>query len=110
MREIKFRAWNETKHRMEYDVYKEYENLMQYTGLTDKNGKGIYEGDILQCNEGGIHFNEENYEIRIVKWDDLGWMPFIHRPGTWISCYGEIKEFVVIGNIYENPELPEAAR
>lgn len=74
--------------------------LMQYTGLKDKNGKEIYEGDIVG-----------DKEIKwVVKWN-------IHRMGfslypTTEQLYDEMPinvdnklGFEIIGNIYENPEL-----
>lgn len=70
------------------------ETVGQYTGLTDKNGKEIYEGDILKWNEKewGSPFNE------VVEWD---YSQFNIRANDW-------KEWCeVIGNIYENTNLLE---
>jgi phage uncharacterized protein TIGR01671 len=70
--------------------------LMQFTGLLDKNGKEIYEGDILK---------DERGHIGQVIWDDTGWAV------NWTtSCDGgpQMDDYVcgeVIGNIYSNPEL-----
>ena len=144
MREIKFRAfhkkhkiilpvwvidfqfqrlqmWNDTPEDSNnaWDSFDDIE-LMQYTGLKDKNGKEIYEGDIIRIRM--YKGNYENYKI------------------TWINDYHEVEEdnpnidmetaeFIainekegidfnwidssiwfkceVIGNIYENPELME---
>ena len=81
--------------------------LMQSTGLTDKNGKEIFEGDIL-CDEG---IEQEN---------DFVYATVSYREGMWVcdqitsdDCGygGALNEFSddysVIGNIYENPELLE---
>jgi len=119
MREIKFRAWDKGKKRMYCGdeinsihhsgilqiVIEEEKNdwmvmpgdyiLMQYTGLRDKNGKEIHEGDVL------------SYELK------QGWEIFFEDGCYYMMCDGhsfllekaraQISE--IIGNIHENPEL-----
>jgi YopX protein. len=80
-------------------LQKDY-SVMQFTGLTDKNGKEIYEGDVLK----------RYGEIAVVEWnnDQCGFMPLNNynhccgREGDWSGDGGDIE---VVGNIYENPEL-----
>lgn len=78
----------------------EYE-LMQFTGLSDKSGKEIYEGDIVQIGIGADTLVEE------VKWvDENNWMNDKCPVNGWVnheSIYKEKPE--IIGNIYSNPEL-----
>lgn len=87
------------------------ETVGQYTGLTDKNGKRIFEGDILKstikiidCDDEGFsisHYDKE--DIGIVEWRKDGFM-IAHKSGTWArSFYG--CENYVIGNIHDNPEI-----
>ncbi len=123
-REIKFRAWDYTQYKMReveallsvcdgsWSVSYDDENytddieLMQYTGLHDKNGKEIYEEDIVKqwCGE-HPYMNmddleyESEYSTEIVKYSGFGF--FAGDYGI-----GEV-ELEVIGNIYENPELLE---
>ena len=122
MREIKFRAWDKAEKRW-YD-YEDSEifidlhgqpliytaenpypfantdiELMQYTGLKDKNGKEIYEGDIIKYKT-------------IYKWDKnpIKLKPVVFENGMF-TPQGVIKylgnNIEVIGNIHDNPELLE---
>ena len=98
MREIKFRAWNKATKTMHYPDWDELAvrarlaemELMQYTGLKDKNKKEIYEGDIVEISMPGFGICEN----RLVEWIGSGW-----------NSMGEDYHREVISNIYENPEL-----
>jgi len=112
MKEIKFRAWDGlrmTKSGIQFSATDgtltmvQNMPLMQYTGLKDKNGKEIYEGDIVRCkfafgdniceivyDEGCFWVSQKNREVQDKAHDNLYW----HKEGI-----------EVIGNIYENPEL-----
>ena len=119
MREIKFRAWlKEEKiigevlgidilHKeiffsngdvdcYEHTDFKDIE-LMQYTGLKDKNNKEIYEGDIFHIGSKKI--------LYVVEWIDCGLKGKQIRNGSWIGLDFWKKDIEILGNIYENPEL-----
>jgi uncharacterized phage protein (TIGR01671 family) len=125
MREIKFRAWSESRKKMvplgnvttvfwptlravEYDGRGKQVSLalMQYTGLKDKNGVEIYEGDILSVKEDG-----EDCPNHVVEYTNCGYWIDVNGEfdQTSLSCAMEYSyyEYEVIGNIYENPELLE---
>jgi hypothetical protein len=104
MREIKFRAWDGQLMHKAFDLtqnplfwWKDNYDfpLMQYTGLKDKNGVEIYEGDIL---ESGAYRLRVEYDNRLAGWQPMFLMR--HDPENYCE---------VIGNIYENPELLEKA-
>jgi YopX protein len=75
--------------------------VMQYTGLKDKNGKEIYEGDLIKIKHGSIWqvaWNEE--KLKWHMWDiDPANTISLTKKGSYYDKYE------VIGNIYENPEL-----
>jgi uncharacterized phage protein (TIGR01671 family) len=154
MREIKFRAWEQHGKRMigwhdiafpksgssarlcdhplrhasdESCIFK----YLQYTGLKDKNGKEIYEGDIVELH---CSANEDNVVTATITWNDeiakfdpaihdkemfvtrgtyAGKMKNMREVHSWCGlhhCFSFPNRLKVIGNIYENPELLEVTR
>lgn len=126
MREIIFRAWDKQEKDMIYnilplsdktflvenaasekyvDVYPDMDNIppnmfaiMHYTGLKDKNGKEVFEEDIIT--------HEVNNMIGVVTWGTYG---FVIENLDRTEIIADLSEYdydpVVIGNVYENPEL-----
>jgi len=119
MREIKFRAWGaknpieSNKEEVDYnpivpydwklnDVFEDRDLIfMQYTGLKDKNGKEIYEGDIVKSKSHGL-----NYEIKFIEGGFCADKDNIYIPTDINHFYPSTGcDIEIIGNIYENPDL-----
>ncbi|MBY5051388.1 YopX family protein [Streptococcus agalactiae] len=119
----KFRAWSKKFKRMYEVTLIDYENgdvglkddhggvaigdikqliLMQSTGMFDKNGVEIFEGDIVKIKRLiGSRFLVERHKKTT---------QFILRANFWMEYFGTFgqDELEVVGNIYENPELLES--
>lgn len=118
MREIKFRAWDKTlggafwywsAEDPQFNLAVEIRKgtpVMAYSGLKDKNGKEIYEGDVVQNKslsmKGEIRFGTCSNSLgKYHGWCIFRKMKIGHdKISTWESPH-----WVVIGNIHENPEL-----
>ncbi|MDO4720942.1 MAG: YopX family protein [Peptostreptococcaceae bacterium] len=126
MRNLKFRAFLKSNRKM-YDVLmlniidqkalienaegREYAKmseieLIQYTGLKDRNGQEICEGDVLKAIDIEL---EDGFFIGgfagYVEWDAPAFVFKSGRNGEYADPLNHTDEFDVIGNIFENPEL-----
>lgn len=77
--------------------------LMQSTGLKDKNGKEVFIGDIVKCTRGYLH---EVYLEKEYGGTFIGGMPSIYLKGL-LNGYAWTEDEEIIDNVYENPELLE---
>lgn len=126
MREIKFRAWDKKEGKIDYDPgvkrsedwlspdinsliehCQEEEDciLMQYTGLKDKNGVEIYEGDIALIKHS---YKNRTWQGEVIweRWRFTGKGFFFPHFDAPYDLFCEGAQYIeVIGNVYENPEL-----
>ena len=113
MRQIEFRAWDKRFNTMDYgrgDLLlrinnKDFSEPMQFTGLLDKNGVKIFEGDVVRSYGSsaarGHKYGDKLFD-HVVEYGNGGFEPFIECGCTssWT-----IDEYEVIGNIYESGHL-----
>lgn len=130
-REIKFRAWDTVGKVMHDDVHEWGEGewwrafgsermqnavdggeciLMQYTGLKGKNGRDIYEGDVVRIEWKDEQAIEVRFDTGVVVWGGNGWNVMGDTALEWLGGCGpsltlEGSRIAVVGNIYESPEL-----
>ena len=123
MREIKFRAWDKEEQEMldwdkffNLDIAQVFESKgswgvypMQYTGLKDKNGTEIYDGDYIRYSMRTINGSIYTHVCRVFQhesgtWRIEGYHEDNHSYETKGTVYAAHLICEVIGNIYENPE------
>ena len=121
MRKIKFRVWDNVDYMSQPFTLGELQSgsiqftsecpVMQFTGLSDSKGVEIYEGDIIGSKEGDVNLHYISHHK--IVWHDSGLMgKQICSNSSYIGIdywtQGH-KGYVVIGNIYQNPELLRGA-
>ena len=126
MREVKFRAWlkgvfDEEGDMVYFDLFstdgnyiikeersvREGDAVMQYTGLKDKNGVEIYEGDVVRYRDGVSHWDGGYTKPTEVKYEYGSFFPFCGCGGEYSM---DVDDAVIIGNVHEHPELLEGSQ
>lgn len=148
MREIKFRLWSSKYSAMDFPISigiddsghidhvtgygDEYNDgdfeLMQFTGLRDKNGREIYEGDLFEhkfgysvlddtphsemgVEYGVVVFEDGRFGVRTPGWGVRSLRDLLSRKGHLDDMPdSDLFKMIIAGNIFENPELLEASK
>lgn len=126
MRDIKFRAWDKKNKKMinvnilhfgqkqlnsfdeEWGKWHNYSKrgdciLIQYLGFTDRNGKDIYEGDIIKVYDWGVNTKNKVLHTTPIIWSDE-LFGYDYELSFDIDRYDMFRNIEVIGNKYENLE------
>lgn len=108
-----------TKEHSIFELHKlgalpETAQVLRGTGIKDKDGKEIFEGDVLRGDNYPFHHNEEENYVGIMEWVFNSWQIVSRQVSDRVngSSHGinshveneKLESFAVIGNIYENPE------
>ena len=116
MRNLKFRAWDTIDNEWKYSGHPHqpmwkfwesvelgggYENVCQYTGLRDRNGKEIYEHDLVKVVAPNSIIKEERTGVALEVKDLLT----MYQEGNHWIFEAPADAMEVIGNVHENPEL-----
>lgn len=100
MQDVTMLTWSKGKldciSTSESDLNPDKVELMQFTGLTDKNGKEIYEGDLLHSTQ----WNPDHYEVIFREGEFVLWHNVLDYYDVPIH---HCDNFKVIGNVFENP-------
>ena len=105
---IKFRVWNTEEKKIGYfhslkdfcNLYQDYQDIwiiQQFTGLLDKNGKEIYEGDIINCS-----IPYETLKNQIIQFNHKKGAFTLKQYGTFLA---DVRRIKIVGNIFETPNL-----
>ena len=122
-RKIKFRAWHQARKEMRMNAESAYDSdvdcfgdfiendqyiVMQFTGITDITGREVYEGDVINIGvlRSGYGRHEQvmiGERLEVVFVD--AWSAFGGTDGGAFFYFCDMRDIVVIGNIYENPDI-----